>query len=160
MNCDWLFDMSVKRPHGRALTNAGYHLFHSFSRQSKGPAKRDYVNNTNPLKNQINNQKYNWTKFIRLIQKRLWSLLTTKVPKVKRPRGLSKVKQLERQCRSIMFHRTGETPQTQTCSCHFHSDWACNREYTSVCKALLHPAQQNGWPRTWPVRLRVCRGHK
>ncbi len=25
-NCDWLFDMSVKRPHGRALANERGHL--------------------------------------------------------------------------------------------------------------------------------------
>ncbi len=37
-NCDWLFDMSVKRPHGRALAN----LFQTFSRQSEGLAMRDY----------------------------------------------------------------------------------------------------------------------
>ncbi len=30
--CDWLFDMSVKWPHGRALANE--HLFQTFSRQS------------------------------------------------------------------------------------------------------------------------------
>ncbi len=27
MNCDWLFDMSVKRPHERALANERGHLF-------------------------------------------------------------------------------------------------------------------------------------
>ncbi len=26
-NCDWLFDMSIKRPHGRALANESYHRF-------------------------------------------------------------------------------------------------------------------------------------
>ncbi len=62
MNCDWLFDMSVKRPHGRASTNEVYHRFQTFSRQSEGLAMWDYLNNTNPLKNQINNQKYDWTK--------------------------------------------------------------------------------------------------
>ncbi len=41
-NCDWLFDMSVKRPHGRALANETCHLFQTFSRQSKGLATRDY----------------------------------------------------------------------------------------------------------------------
>ncbi len=34
MNYDWLFDMSVKRPHGRALANESYHTFQTFSRQS------------------------------------------------------------------------------------------------------------------------------
>ncbi len=33
-NCDWLFDMTVKRPHGRALANESYHRFQTFSRQS------------------------------------------------------------------------------------------------------------------------------
>ncbi len=42
MNCDWLFDMSVKRPHGRALTNDGCPLFQTFSRQSEGLAMWDY----------------------------------------------------------------------------------------------------------------------
>ncbi len=41
MNCDWLFDMSVKRPHGRSLANESCHLFQSFSRQSEGLAMRD-----------------------------------------------------------------------------------------------------------------------
>ncbi len=41
-NCDWLFDMTVKRPHGRALTNKGCHLFQTFSRQSEGLATQDY----------------------------------------------------------------------------------------------------------------------
>ncbi len=41
-NCDWLFDMSVKRPHGRALANEHGHLFQTFSRQSEGLATRDY----------------------------------------------------------------------------------------------------------------------
>ncbi len=40
-NCDWLFDMSVKRPHGRALANESRHLFQTFSRQSEGLATRD-----------------------------------------------------------------------------------------------------------------------
>ncbi len=31
-NCDWLFDMSVKRPHGWALANESYHTFQTFSR--------------------------------------------------------------------------------------------------------------------------------
>ncbi len=38
MNCDWLFDMSVKRPHGRTLANESYHTFQTFSRQSEGLA--------------------------------------------------------------------------------------------------------------------------
>ncbi len=43
-NCDWLFDMSVKRPHGRALANKCCHLFQTFfSRQSEGLATRDYL---------------------------------------------------------------------------------------------------------------------
>ncbi len=33
-NCDWLFDTSVTRPHGRALANKHGHLFLTFSRQS------------------------------------------------------------------------------------------------------------------------------
>ncbi len=41
-NCDWLFDMSVKRPHGRALANKSCHLFQTFSRQSEDLATRDY----------------------------------------------------------------------------------------------------------------------
>ncbi len=41
-NYDWLFDMSVKRPHGRALTNESGHLFQTFIRQSEGLATRDY----------------------------------------------------------------------------------------------------------------------
>ncbi len=41
-NCDWLFDMSVKRPHGRALTNECSHIFQTFSHQSDGLATRDY----------------------------------------------------------------------------------------------------------------------
>ncbi len=41
-NCDWLFDMSVKWPHGRALTNERGHLFQTFSFQSEGLAMRDY----------------------------------------------------------------------------------------------------------------------
>ncbi len=40
-NRDWLFDMSVKRPHGRALANKRCHLFQTFSRQSEGLATRD-----------------------------------------------------------------------------------------------------------------------
>ncbi len=43
MNCDWLFDMLVKRPRGRALANKSCHLFQTFSRQSEGLATRDYV---------------------------------------------------------------------------------------------------------------------
>ncbi len=34
-NCDWLFDMSVKWPHGWALTNECSHIFQTFSRQSE-----------------------------------------------------------------------------------------------------------------------------
>ncbi len=41
-NCDWLFDMLVKQPHGRALANESCHLFQTFSRQSEGLATRDY----------------------------------------------------------------------------------------------------------------------
>ncbi len=33
-DCDWLFDMSVKQPHGRALANESCHVFQTFSRQS------------------------------------------------------------------------------------------------------------------------------
>ncbi len=33
-NCDWLFDMSVKRPHGWALANESCHGFQTFSRKS------------------------------------------------------------------------------------------------------------------------------
>ncbi len=40
-NCDWLFDMSVKQPHGRALANKCCHLLQTFSRQSEGLATRD-----------------------------------------------------------------------------------------------------------------------
>ncbi len=42
-NSDWLFDMSVQRPHGRALANESCHLFQTFSRQSEGLATRDYL---------------------------------------------------------------------------------------------------------------------
>ncbi len=42
-NCDWLFGMSVKRPHGRGLANECGHLFQTFSRQSEGLATRDYL---------------------------------------------------------------------------------------------------------------------
>ncbi len=45
-NYDWLFDMSVKRSHGRALANESGHLFQTFSRQSKGLATRDYLAGT------------------------------------------------------------------------------------------------------------------
>ncbi len=41
-NCDWLFDVSVKRPHGQAFANKACHLFQTFSRQSEGLATRDY----------------------------------------------------------------------------------------------------------------------
>ncbi len=40
-NCDWLFDMSFKRPHGRALANECGHLFQTFGCQSEGLATRD-----------------------------------------------------------------------------------------------------------------------
>ncbi len=39
---DWLFDMLVKRPHGRALANERGHLFQTFSGQSEGLATQDY----------------------------------------------------------------------------------------------------------------------
>ncbi len=39
--CDWMFDMSVKQPHGRALANKTCHLFQTFSHQSEGLATRD-----------------------------------------------------------------------------------------------------------------------
>ncbi len=42
-NYDWLFDMLVKRPHGRALASETCHLFQTFSRQSEGLAMRDYT---------------------------------------------------------------------------------------------------------------------
>ncbi len=42
-NYAWLFDMSVKRPHGRALANESGHLFRTFSRQSEGLATGDYL---------------------------------------------------------------------------------------------------------------------
>ncbi len=42
-NCDWLFDMSVKRPHGQALAYKCCHLFQTFSHQSEGLATRDYL---------------------------------------------------------------------------------------------------------------------
>ncbi len=38
-NCDWLFDMSVKWPHGRAYECC--HTFQTFSRRSEGLATRD-----------------------------------------------------------------------------------------------------------------------
>ncbi len=34
-NCDWLFNMLVKRHHGRALANERCHAFQTFSRQSE-----------------------------------------------------------------------------------------------------------------------------
>ncbi len=40
-NCDWLFDMSVKRPHGQALSNESCHIFQTFSRQ---PSEIWYLN--------------------------------------------------------------------------------------------------------------------
>ncbi len=42
-NCDWLFDMSVKRPHGQALADESCHGFQTFSHQSEGLAMRDYI---------------------------------------------------------------------------------------------------------------------
>ncbi len=44
-NYDWLFDMSVKQPHGRVLANESGHLFQTFSRQSEVWLRetRDYV---------------------------------------------------------------------------------------------------------------------
>ncbi len=42
MNCDWLFDMSVKRPHGRTLANESFHGFQTFSHLSEGLATQDY----------------------------------------------------------------------------------------------------------------------
>ncbi len=41
-NCDWLFDMSVKRPHGQALTKECSHIFQTFSLQFEGLATRDW----------------------------------------------------------------------------------------------------------------------
>ncbi len=40
-NCDWLFDMSVKRPHGQALANESCHGFQTLNHQSEGLATRD-----------------------------------------------------------------------------------------------------------------------
>ncbi len=40
MNCDWLFDMSVKRPHRQPLANESCHGFQTFSHQSEGLATR------------------------------------------------------------------------------------------------------------------------
>ncbi len=37
-NYDWLFDMSVKWPHGKALANESGHLFQTFSCQFEGLA--------------------------------------------------------------------------------------------------------------------------
>ncbi len=48
-NCDWLFDMSVKRHHGRALANESCHLFQTFSHQSEGLATRDYAQHDHRL---------------------------------------------------------------------------------------------------------------
>ncbi len=42
MNCDWLFNMLVKRLNGRALANESCHGFQTFSHQSEGLATRDY----------------------------------------------------------------------------------------------------------------------
>ncbi len=46
-NCDWLFDMSVKWPHERALTNECSHIFQTFSRRSEGLATQDYLTGNN-----------------------------------------------------------------------------------------------------------------
>ncbi len=54
-NCDWLFDMSVKRPHGWALANESCHLFQTFSHQSEGLATRDYA-----LSDIICRMKWKW----------------------------------------------------------------------------------------------------
>ncbi len=40
-NCDWLFDMLVKWPHGWALANESCHGFQTFSRQSECLAMRE-----------------------------------------------------------------------------------------------------------------------
>ncbi len=45
-NCDWLFDMSVKWHHGRALAHESCHRFQTFSHQSEGLATRDYTVNS------------------------------------------------------------------------------------------------------------------
>ncbi len=42
-NCDWLFDISVKRHYGRALANKSCHGFQAFSRQSEGLATQDHI---------------------------------------------------------------------------------------------------------------------
>ncbi len=41
-NCDWFFDMSVKRPHERALANESCHGFQTFSRHSECLAMQEY----------------------------------------------------------------------------------------------------------------------
>ncbi len=48
-NYDWLFDMSVKRPHGRTLANESGHLFQTFSCQSEGLAMQDYPTHDDSL---------------------------------------------------------------------------------------------------------------
>ncbi len=40
-DADWLFDMSVKRPHGWALANESCHGFQIFSHQTEDLAMRD-----------------------------------------------------------------------------------------------------------------------
>ncbi len=58
INCDWLFDMSVKRPHGRAFANESCHLFQTFSPQSEGLATRDLLlpnTVTESVKSMLNN---------------------------------------------------------------------------------------------------------
>ncbi len=40
-NSDWLFNMSVKRPHERTLTNECSHIFQTFSHQSECLAMQD-----------------------------------------------------------------------------------------------------------------------
>ncbi len=54
-NCDWLFDMSIKRPHGWALVNECCHVLQTFSHQSEGLATWDLLKinrcvNINPPK--------------------------------------------------------------------------------------------------------------
>ncbi len=48
-NCDWLFDMSVKRPHGRALASECSLIFQTISHQSEGLATRDYMSPSEQL---------------------------------------------------------------------------------------------------------------
>ncbi len=58
-NCDWLFDMSVKRPHGRALANKTCHLFQTFSRQrlgTTGTQKNNSLDELNLIEGRISIQ--------------------------------------------------------------------------------------------------------